>query len=95
MRSVHVWERPSQRRIFTDVERALVFLLQGWPDEFRGTGKHREALWKAELALKACSTGEFRTAFIVAAAEAGILAPGATEPDSEVACDSDSKLAAE
>lgn len=75
MRSVHVWERPSERRIFTDVERSVKFLMRAWPQEFHGTAKHREALWQAELALKSDESSEFRIAFIVAAAEAGILAP--------------------
>ena len=91
MKSVHVWERPTQRRIFTDVERALIFLAQSWPAEFRGSGKHREAIWRAELALKASASDEFRMAFIVAAAEAGILAVRGTEAAPEEA----SKLAAE
>jgi len=51
-------------------------------------------LWRAELALKACFTGKFRIAFIVAAAEAGIL-PSATEHDLECEIGSDEKLAAE
>ena len=95
MKSVHVWERPSQRRIFTDVERALAFLAQGWPAEFRGNGKYREALWQAELALKANSSDDFRTAFIVAAAEAAILAPRATEHEPETPAETTSRLVAE
>ena len=75
MRSVHVWERPSERRILTDVERSVKFLMQAWPEEFHATAKHREALWQAELALKSNESSEFRIAFIVAAAEAGVLAP--------------------
>jgi len=52
-------------------------------------------LWSPKWALKACSTGEFQIAFIVAAAQGGILAPGPTEHDPEDAIDSDRKLAAE
>ena len=85
MKSVHIWERPTKRRIFTDVRRAASFALNDWPAEFRGTGKHREAIWQAEMALSSSSSDEFRIAFIVAAAEAGILAPRVGDPDPEMA----------
>jgi len=43
MKSVHIWETPTERRIFTDVFRSLSFLVKGWPNEYR------EAAWQAEL----------------------------------------------
>jgi len=69
--------------------------MQCWPSEFRGTAKHREALWRAELALKSDAAGEFRIAFIVAAAEARILAPVVPELEPTTAIDDPDELAAE
>ena len=74
MRSVHIWERPLTRRIFTDVERAASFLMVGWPPAFKDTPKHRNAQVAALGALDGGSAERFRTAFVEAADEAGILA---------------------
>ena len=74
MRSVHIWERQTARRIFTDVERAASFLMVGWPREFQDTSRHRAAQVAALVAINGGPAADFREAFIDAASEAGILA---------------------
>lgn len=80
MRSVHVWERASTRRIFCDVERAVSFLMVGWPREYRDTPKHWAAQIAALEALDGGSAETFRSAFMEAAEEAGILAERSLVP---------------
>lgn len=72
---VHVWEGNATRRTLGDVEGAANFLLIKWPPEMMDTPAHRAAQVAALDALGGHGTADaFRSALIVASAEAGILA---------------------
>lgn len=85
MEPVAVWERGAVRHLITDVEKAALFLLHLWPKDHMTSRAHLAARKAALAALEGKATPDkFRSAFVKAAEEAGILAGPAEMPTHEL-----------
>jgi hypothetical protein len=77
MEPVWVWEGLGARRRIDDVERAALFLLHSWPEKHMTSRAHLAARKAALAVLEGKKEAPaFRAAFVKAAEEAGVLAPG-------------------
>lgn len=73
MRPVTI-QRKGQQRIVEDVENAVDFLLVDWPSRYADTPLHHSARRAAlDLMNTHIPVEAFRTAFIAAARDAGVL----------------------
>ncbi|MCS0501365.1 DUF982 domain-containing protein [Ancylobacter mangrovi] len=82
MAPVYVWENDSTRRTLADVDGAMRFLNNHWPQIDDGSELHRAAVYAAiGVVENAAPVGPFRAALIAAAEDAGILAEAQPLPE--------------
>lgn len=72
---VYIWEADGRRRAIGDVLLVATWLTERWPDDFRGSDLHVEAMQACVRELEGDATpDDVRGLFVRAAREADILA---------------------